>query len=57
MNIESEQLLSVIWPNFEEGHKYDVIVVMLSTYHNNKIDIQTLKTRLAHVLLPGCAFG
>ncbi|CAJ1081621.1 cell wall integrity and stress response component 2-like%2C partial [Xyrichtys novacula] len=46
MDSESESVLEIIQQYFDAGHKYDVIVDMLSTIHGISMRIRTLKTHL-----------
>lgn len=51
MSAKSDKELSIIQYYFDATHKYDVIFDMLSTLHDIKISVGTLKTRLKEACL------
>jgi len=46
MDSDSDNVCAAIKEYFDAGHGYDVILDMLSTIHNVKMSLRTLKTRL-----------
>lgn len=51
MSAKSVKELSIIQHYFDAAHKYDVIFDMLSTLHDIKMSVGTLKTRLKEACL------
>lgn len=53
MSAESDVKLSIIKQYFNAGHTVDMIVDIFSTFHNVKMSVRTLETRLKEVYLDG----